>query len=222
MNLERLHEILRETTIPVRKGPVRREEERAGLRVVHIDDMPAADDPALEGMEMVDVHFIEVAIDRNAAEHHKAELVEILREYPRLAAGPSYIEVGGEIGDQAPPCGCSDWARPWASGRSSRPSVSASKGRPRTSSPAVGSSWCRASRRSWARDAVPSEPHLPAARTTRGGRHGPAQSRRRGLLRPVSPNPRRRDVGPCAARQRSGQRFARMIGARRGGKRGRK
>src|SRR6202012_2479706 len=37
------------------------------------------------------------------AESHRAELVELLNNYPqaeRIAQGPSYIEVGAEIGDQ--------------------------------------------------------------------------------------------------------------------------
>jgi len=58
---------------------------------------------AKSDVEKVDVHFIVVGVDKAKATQIKDELVAILKTYPqpeRLANGPSYIEVGGEIGDQ--------------------------------------------------------------------------------------------------------------------------
>lgn len=80
MDTKRLYEILGETTIQLRKGDV-------------VHGTP----------EMVDLEFLVIGVDRAAAERLRAELISILNTYPRpdrLASGPSYIEVGGEIGDQ--------------------------------------------------------------------------------------------------------------------------
>ena len=104
MNLDRLYQILRETTAQLRKG-----EEIEGDNVdkfpsdsVHIYAMPH-ESQAKDGIEKVDLHFIVVGVDKAKAEKYKDELVAILKTYPqpeRLAGGPSYIEVGGGIGDQ--------------------------------------------------------------------------------------------------------------------------
>lgn len=82
MNLDKLYQILRETTFQIRK-------------VEEIEDD--------QEIEKVDCHFITVGVNKIKAEAYKDKLVAILKTYPRperLAAGPSYIEVGGEIGDQ--------------------------------------------------------------------------------------------------------------------------
>ena len=118
MNLDRLYEILRETTIQLRKGA---EIEGDPALVKAIKDFKGSDDldklpggvaevyamphesEAKDGIVKVDCHFIVVGVDKAKAEKHRDELVAILKTYPmpdRLADGPSYIEVGGEIGDQ--------------------------------------------------------------------------------------------------------------------------
>lgn len=114
MNLNRLHQILRETTMQLRKGeeiegtPELVEqikngaEELKGGGVVEIFDMPHVRD-AQPDIEKVDVEFVVIGVNKAKAEEHRAEFVELLKQYPnpeRLAAGPSYIEVGAEIGDQ--------------------------------------------------------------------------------------------------------------------------
>lgn len=69
--------------------------------VVHKDHHKCP--PAPEGLEMVDVEFMVVGVDKAKAETRRAELRAILDAWPqpeRLAGGPSYIEVGGVIGDQ--------------------------------------------------------------------------------------------------------------------------
>ena len=118
MNLDRLYQILRETTAQLRKGEeiegdpklvdaVKNFKEGDNIDKfpggsVHIYAMPH-ESQVEGGIEKVDLHFIVVGVDKAKAEQYKDELVGILKTYPqpeRLAGGPSYIEVGGEIGDQ--------------------------------------------------------------------------------------------------------------------------
>lgn len=118
MNLERLYQILRETTAQLRKGEeiegdsqlvdaVKNFKEGDNLDnlpggSVHIYAMPH-ESQAKDNIEKVDCHFITVGVNKAKAEQYKDELIGILKTYPqpeRLADGPSYIEVGGEIGDQ--------------------------------------------------------------------------------------------------------------------------
>jgi hypothetical protein len=118
MNLERLYQILQETTVQLRKG----EEVEGDPELVQavkdfkegddIDKLPGGsvhiyamphESQAKSDIERVDLHFIVVGVDKAKAEQIKDELVAIMKTYPqpeRLAGGPSYIEVGGEIGDQ--------------------------------------------------------------------------------------------------------------------------
>ena len=114
MNRKRLYEILNETTAQFRKGE--EIEGSPGLvaaiksgdmkdapgGVAHIYAMPHQSE-AKPTLEKVDMEFITIGVDRDRAASHRSELVEILNDYPspeRLRGGPSYIEVGGEIGDQ--------------------------------------------------------------------------------------------------------------------------
>lgn len=56
----------------------------------------------LVAMPMVDVHFFSVGITSDA-EGLRDDLCKALAGFPspeRLASGPSYIELGGELGDQ--------------------------------------------------------------------------------------------------------------------------
>jgi hypothetical protein len=98
MNLEKLYEILRETTGQLRKGEV---VEQKGI-ATHIYAMPHESEAKPE-IEKVDCCFLVIGVDKQKAEQHREELIEILNTYPdlnRLSQGPSYIEVGGVIGDQ--------------------------------------------------------------------------------------------------------------------------
>jgi hypothetical protein len=115
MDTKRLYEILGETTIQLRKGDVVHgtpelvEGIKAGKELdelpggsVSFDMMPHQNEAKPE-LEMIDLEFLVIGVDRAAAERLRAELISILNTYPRpdrLASGPSYIEVGGEIGDQ--------------------------------------------------------------------------------------------------------------------------
>ncbi|MDP3725632.1 MAG: hypothetical protein Q8R36_00365 [bacterium] len=124
MNLDRLRQILRETTAQLRKGEEIEGDPELANAVknfkegddvsnlpggsVHIYAMPH-ESQAKNGIEKVDCHFITVGVDKAKAETHRAELVAILNEWPseawggtvpKLEEGPSYIHVGGVIGDQ--------------------------------------------------------------------------------------------------------------------------
>jgi hypothetical protein len=105
MNTKRIHEILAATSQQFRKGAEGVTElatNERPINVTHIYMMPAEDE-APAGLEMIDVHFIKVGVDKAAAEEHRAELLGLLEQYePRdeLAGGPSYMHVGGRIGDQ--------------------------------------------------------------------------------------------------------------------------
>lgn len=113
MDLNRLYEILDETTVPLRKGEVVHgdaalvEAIKSGADelpggIVTIDAMPHHSELRPE-MRKVDCHSLFVGVHEEIAKERRAELVEILRNYPqpeRLAGGPSYIEVGAQIGDQ--------------------------------------------------------------------------------------------------------------------------
>jgi hypothetical protein len=112
VNLDRLYHILGETTVQLRKGEVfegtpelveqaKAGDELKGGGVLTINAMPHESE-AQSHIEKVDMELLTIGVDKAAAERHKAEVIEILKTYPngRLADGPSYIEVGGEIGDQ--------------------------------------------------------------------------------------------------------------------------
>lgn len=102
MDKDRLYEILAETTVQLRKGAEEEEREAGPMRVVEVFAMPHEAE-AGEGIEKVDMELLVVGVDKAAAERRKADLLDVLRQYPqpdRLAAGPSYIEVGAQIGDQ--------------------------------------------------------------------------------------------------------------------------
>jgi hypothetical protein len=120
MNLNLLYKILQETTREFRKGEIIEgsPELVAALRaetkkvepawpnvggVAEIYMMPHVDE-APSGLEMVDCEFIKIGVDKSKAETRRAELINVLRGYKGphpLSDGPSYIEVGGVIGDQS-------------------------------------------------------------------------------------------------------------------------
>lgn len=102
MNITRLHELLQETTVLLRKGAVvEHKSVGPGVDVVTVDMMPHVDE-VRPGVTVIDLELVAVGVAPDAAAH-KAELIELLESYhapARLRAGPSYIEVGADIGDQ--------------------------------------------------------------------------------------------------------------------------
>jgi hypothetical protein len=103
MNTKLLYEILAECTVQLRKGPQISGKQLPGVDVVEIYMMPDESE-APDDMFKLDVFFLVVGVDLEKAEARKTELLDVLSSYPnpeRLAGGPSYIEVGAEIGDQS-------------------------------------------------------------------------------------------------------------------------
>lgn len=108
MNTKRLFEILSETTRQYRKGPAIVESISGQVRVVEIFAMEESS-AIPSNFEQVDCHFFIVGVDKELANKHKDEFIEILSGWPleyqgqaitRLEEGPSYILVGGILGDQ--------------------------------------------------------------------------------------------------------------------------
>ncbi|HJY98890.1 MAG TPA: hypothetical protein VJ227_04200 [Patescibacteria group bacterium] len=108
MDIDRLVEILDETTVQLRKGEVVEEKDKGGVHVVDIYAMPH-ESGAGGGIEKVDVHFVVIGVDMAKAKEVKDEVVRILADWPseawgapipKLQVGPSYIHVGGVLGDQ--------------------------------------------------------------------------------------------------------------------------
>lgn len=102
MNANRLCELLNECSGQFRKGPTKEQRETSGLQVTEYYFMPH-DSEARDDLEMVDVEFVQIGVDKPKAEEHRAEIIALLNDWPdptRLAGGPSYIEVGGVVGDQ--------------------------------------------------------------------------------------------------------------------------
>lgn len=104
MNLSRLHQILGETTIQLRKGAEVEHRQVGNVAVTEIYAMPSADSlKESPEIEKIDLVLLVVGVDKKKAAEHKDELIAIMKEYPepdRLKGGPSFIEVGGVIGSQ--------------------------------------------------------------------------------------------------------------------------
>lgn len=113
MNLNVLYDILKDTTYQYRKGaeidgtPELVEAVKSMKPgdpmpdvggVVEFYDMPPFQ-AAPKSQEMVDMVFIVVGVDTERAQARKDELKAALKDFP-LKDGPSYITVGGLIGDQ--------------------------------------------------------------------------------------------------------------------------
>lgn len=111
MNLNRLHEIIKETTVLLRMGEViegtpelekqlREGQELTAGGVVSIDMMPHHSE-APDTLEKVDMVLVMVGVDKDKAAAIRAELAGMLEEWaPGLKAGPSFIAWGAQVGDQ--------------------------------------------------------------------------------------------------------------------------
>jgi hypothetical protein len=104
IDFDRLHVILDETTVEYRKDPTVTQRMEGRVAVTEMFFMPHINEAfARADLVKVDVEFMIIVVDKAKAEQHKDELLAILATYPqpdRLEAGPSYIELGGVIGDQ--------------------------------------------------------------------------------------------------------------------------
>jgi hypothetical protein len=91
-----LNEILEETCGGFRKG-----EQIEGNHFYGFPHVSTVEDRG--DTVLVDCHFIKVGVLKQKAEEVKAELIEILNQYPyleRLKNGISYIELGAVLGSQ--------------------------------------------------------------------------------------------------------------------------
>jgi hypothetical protein len=120
MKIERLYELVRDCSVECRTGPAvvvngepASEQEIEQISntgevppgVTEFYSMPHVSEVQKERPDLVivDMVFIDVAVDKAKAEAHRAEFVEILNTYPdieRLRSGPTYMELGAEFGDQ--------------------------------------------------------------------------------------------------------------------------
>ena len=105
MDTDRLYEILLKTTKEYRKGDeVTVDNSTPDLKVTHIYAMPHENEaPAGATHELIDVHFMQIGVNKKKAEKYREEFEALLDKYPepdRLAGGPSYIEVGAILGSQ--------------------------------------------------------------------------------------------------------------------------
>jgi len=113
VQIERLYTILNECSAQFRKGAeiegdpqlveaIKRGDRELPGGVASFYMMPSVTD-ATDNLVKVDCHFIVVGVDKDKANERRQDLIDILNEYPnpeRLKGGPSYIEVGAEVGDQ--------------------------------------------------------------------------------------------------------------------------
>lgn len=102
MNIQQLQTILRATTTVFRKGEEITEETVGNVNVINVYAMPHVS-KAPRGLEMIDVEFMVVGVNKAEAQKRQGELIATLRDYPepeRLANGPSFIEVGAHVGSQ--------------------------------------------------------------------------------------------------------------------------
>ena len=101
MDINKVNQILVNTTQLFRKGEPVVKSNNGGIRVVEIWAMPHQSEASAD-LEQVDCHFMIIGVNKAKAEEVRDELVLLLYDYPgsRLAEGLSFIEVGGMLGDQ--------------------------------------------------------------------------------------------------------------------------
>lgn len=107
MDTHRLLQILNESAFQLRKGAEVVEHKEGNIDVTELYGMPHESDINV-GVK-VDCHFIVVVVDEPTAKKYKDEVLQILKDWPseawgqpipKLEEGPSYIHVGGVLGDQ--------------------------------------------------------------------------------------------------------------------------
>lgn len=102
-----LPELLEATTTIFRKTEEVHQDASGAVHVWSGTSHESEAPPDDEDRRLVDVHFFVVSVDMREAEHRRDELIAILNEWPpdpayqpenRLAVGPSYIELGAQVG----------------------------------------------------------------------------------------------------------------------------
>lgn len=103
MDIDKLYGILRETCSEFRKGEAVTTKRTGNLEVTEVFAMPHESE-APANLVKVDVHFMVIGVDKEKAEARRNDFIEVMKGYPdltRLEQGPSFIEVGGVVGDQS-------------------------------------------------------------------------------------------------------------------------
>lgn len=102
---EKIWRIIGECCVQVRKGDPIEERDVGILKVFEINTNPSIEELTVNDATdvIVDLHFINIMVDKTMAEKRREEFIEQLDQWPNtteLAGGPSYITLGGVIGDQ--------------------------------------------------------------------------------------------------------------------------
>jgi len=102
MKTEKLYRILQDTTRVYRKGKVVERKELGNIEVIELFGYDHTSKASTENnCEKVDMIFVDVVVDKTRAEQYRADLEEILKQYPQpegLTRGPSYIELAQNLG----------------------------------------------------------------------------------------------------------------------------
>jgi hypothetical protein len=100
IDLNHLYAILHQCTTQVRIGEVLKEQDVGPLHVTTVDAMPSEAD-LVDGLVIIDLVLLKVAVHPAKAEAHKAEFISLIEPLrAELEPGPSYIAIGALIGDQ--------------------------------------------------------------------------------------------------------------------------
>lgn len=100
--VDKLVELCKEATVQLRKGEVIEKKVVGNVNVTDVYLMPHESE-VNDSLVKIDMEFIKVGVKKKIAEEKKPTFIEICESYPepdRLVGGPSYIEVGAEVGDQ--------------------------------------------------------------------------------------------------------------------------
>jgi hypothetical protein len=101
MNKKRLMEVLNDSTCFISKGE-RTQRKLPGIPVLLWGLLLSATDPNIQRFNLVDCHFVTVAVNPEQAEAHRQDFIELLAEFPdyqKLGEGPSYKHVASVVGD---------------------------------------------------------------------------------------------------------------------------
>lgn len=101
MNKARLMEVLNDSTCFISKG-ARTERKLPNIPVLLWGLLLHASDPLAKSFELVDCHFVMVAVNPVQAEAHRQDFIELLESFPnqkKLQDGPSYKHIASIVGD---------------------------------------------------------------------------------------------------------------------------
>jgi len=102
MDLEKLYNIIQDSTEVFRKGAIIGKNEIENIKVKEIYGYKHTNEsPIDENFDKIDMVFVDIVVNKKNAKKYEKDLIAQLNSYPqpdRLASGPSYIELAGAIG----------------------------------------------------------------------------------------------------------------------------